>query len=104
MTAFVALALPLTALAEDNHSHTGLSEGSQEIHKLMEKSSKEMPGMKMTGNVDKDFAATMSHHHQSGIDMAEVQVKYGKDPELKKLAENIIETQKKEMKVLDSHR
>jgi uncharacterized protein (DUF305 family) len=57
----------------------------------------DMMSMKSTGDPDKDFAMLMVPHHQGAIDMAEVELKYGKDPQLKKMAQEIIDAQKKEI-------
>jgi uncharacterized protein (DUF305 family) len=53
-----------------------------------------------TGDADKDFVAHMIPHHQGAIDMAEVELKYGKDPEMKKLARNIVKAQKEEIALM----
>jgi uncharacterized protein (DUF305 family) len=50
-----------------------------------------------TGNADVDFMTGMIPHHQGAIDMAKVQVKYGKDADTRKLAEQIIADQEKEI-------
>jgi uncharacterized protein (DUF305 family) len=50
-----------------------------------------------TGNSDVDFVQGMIPHHQGAIDMAKVQLQYGKDPELRKMAETIISDQEKEI-------
>ncbi len=71
--------------------------------KLME-SMKSMtnPDMKMTGDADKDFVTMMIPHHQGAIDMSEVEIKYGTDPEIKKTAKDIIEKQKAEIKQMEA--
>ena len=50
-----------------------------------------------TGNADRDFVAGMIAHHQGAIDMANVVIKFGKDPGVRKLAEEIIQAQEKEI-------
>lgn len=50
-----------------------------------------------TGNADVDFARGMIPHHQGAIDMAEIVLRYGKDASVKKLANEIIAAQKKEI-------
>lgn len=62
-----------------------------------ERMMKEMSAPPYTGDTDKDFVSHMMPHHQGAIDMAEVEVKYGKDPDMKRLAKNIIRAQKEEI-------
>ncbi|MGO8915091.1 MAG: DUF305 domain-containing protein, partial [Stellaceae bacterium] len=58
-----------------------------------------MKGMnvKPTGNPDKDFVLMMMPHHQGAIDMAQVELQYGTDPELRQLATDIVTAQEKEI-------
>src|SRR5579875_2584639 len=51
-----------------------------------------------TGDPDRDFVAGMIPHHQGAIDMARVELRYGKDPALKKLARRIVSAQEKEIR------
>ena len=60
-----------------------------------------MSSMQMTGNADVDFAMMMRIHHLGAIDMAQAELKNGKAPEMRKLAQNIIAAQKKEITQLD---
>lgn len=55
-----------------------------------------------SGNADKDFVAGMIPHHQGAIDMAKVELQYGKDPQLKRLARDIIAAQQKEIAFMQS--
>lgn len=51
----------------------------------------------LTGDPDVDFMQGMIPHHQGAIDMAEIVLKHGKDPETRKLAEGIIAAQTSEI-------
>jgi Domain of unknown function (DUF305) len=58
-----------------------------------------MAGMAVppSGDVDKDFVDMMVPHHQGAIDMAKLLLRYGKNPKLKSLAQEIIVTQQQEI-------
>ncbi|MFZ4288547.1 CopM family metallochaperone [Variovorax sp. HJSM1_2] len=60
---------------------------------------KMMKGMSVpyTGDADKDFVSHMIAHHQGAVDMAQVLLKHGKDPELRKMAQDIIKAQESEI-------
>jgi uncharacterized protein (DUF305 family) len=50
-----------------------------------------------TGDIDRDFVAMMVPHHQGAIDMAQIILRYGKNEQLKRLAQEIIVTQQEEI-------
>jgi uncharacterized protein (DUF305 family) len=56
-------------------------------------------GMKIepAGDIDRDFMRMMIPHHQGAIDMALLQLKYGHDEKLKRLAQSIIVEQGQEI-------
>ena len=58
-----------------------------------------MAGMmrKPTGDVDHDFTAMMIPHHQGAIDMAVLELKYGHNEQLRRIAQEIIVDQQQEI-------
>lgn len=58
-----------------------------------------MDGIK-NHNPDIAFIKGMIPHHQGAIDMAKIELKYGKDPKTKALAEEIIKSQEKEIALM----
>ncbi len=52
------------------------------------------------GDPDRDFAAMMIPHHQGAVDMAEAELKYGKNERLRRLAQGIIVEQRQEIMVM----
>jgi uncharacterized protein (DUF305 family) len=66
----------------------------------MRKMNRDMRSKPMTGDADQDFARMMAAHHQGAIDMARVELQYGKDPELKAMAQKVVDDQAKEIQQL----
>ncbi len=55
-----------------------------------------------SGDADVDFMKQMRPHHQAAIDMAKVVLANGKDADTKKLAQEIIAAQEKEIAIIDA--
>ena len=53
-----------------------------------------------TGDPDVDFVRSMIPHHQGAVDMAKIELEYGKDPEMRDLAETIIKAQDDEIVIM----
>ncbi|MGL4488185.1 MAG: CopM family metallochaperone [Rhizobiaceae bacterium] len=56
--------------------------------------------IEFSGNTDVDFAKGMIPHHQGAVDMAKILLQYGKDADLRKLAEGVVSTQESEIKFM----
>lgn len=85
-----------------------MSEADKGYMAAMQKMQDEMMKTEMTGNPSGDFARMMIPHHQSAIDMANALLaQQNIDPEMKKLAEDVKDSQQKEIEQmrawLESH-
>lgn len=88
------------------HSHhhgSGTAKGSAtDEYRRADKKMHDAMSIVYTGDPDLDFALAMVPHHQGAVDMAEVELKYGTDPQMRQLAEWIILTQSDEIGTLQS--
>jgi uncharacterized protein (DUF305 family) len=88
-------------MAGHDMSAMGTPKGDQgESSKAYAKANADMhTGMDITftGNADVDFAKGMIPHHQGAIDMAKIVLQYGKNAELRTLAEGIVKAQESEI-------
>ena len=53
--------------------------------------------VKPTGDVDVDFSAMMIPHHQGAIEMAEAELRWGCNEQLRRIAQEIIVDQQQEI-------
>ena len=91
--ATIVVAAPVLGAAATQDTQAEMQSFMDAHHKMMAA----MEGMKATGDADKDFVMMMIPHHQGAIDMAKVEVQYGKDPMLREMAQQIITSQQKEI-------
>ena len=79
---------------------------TKEMQQAYDASMKSMHDDMMQGILSKDadmaFAKGMLPHHQGAVAMAEVQLKYGKNDEMRKLAQDIIDAQQSEIDLMQS--
>ena len=96
----VLLACGLSAPAQMVMDSSG-TKFMQDMNTSMKRMDHDMSAAPMTGYVDHDFAAMMIPHHQGAIDMAKGELLYGKDPVMRRLAEEIIVDQQSEIAVMN---
>ncbi|MBP2170051.1 uncharacterized protein (DUF305 family) [Erwinia toletana] len=95
----IALLAPLSVLAAEtmHMDHAKESAAQQSYQSGMDKMHGDMMQGMQSDNPDVAFAQGMTAHHQGAIDMAKTELKYGKDPEMRKLAQEIIAAQQPEI-------
>ena len=72
-----------------------------ELQSSMEKMHMSMAAVKASGESDVDFVKLMIPHHQAAIDMARTQLLFGKDPQMRRLAQEIITDQQSEIELMN---
>jgi uncharacterized protein (DUF305 family) len=114
MRRLIGLALTLCIAAggaahAQNHRHgdapsdvTGSADATfaSQMMQAMDRMDAGMMAAKPTGEPDRDFAAMMIPHHQGAVDMAKVELIYGRDPVLRRLAQAIIVEQQQEIELM----
>lgn len=107
MLGLVLLTLGVGALgsrvqAESNSKDSRLTADPawSELISSMDKMHMAMAAVKPSGNNDVDFVRLMLPHHQAAIDMAKTQLLYGKDPQMRRLAQEIITDQQSEIELM----
>lgn len=86
------LILPGAGEAPSPGEASFLAENAQVMDRMM-------AGMAVpaTGDVDRDFVAMMSAHHQGAIDMAMSQLRHGRNEQVRRIAQEIVVEQQQEI-------
>ena len=58
--------------------------------------------VKPSGDVDRDFVAMMTPHHQGAIDMATAELRYGRNEQLRRIAQDIVVEQQQQIAAMRS--
>jgi hypothetical protein len=89
----VVLAAAQTLLPASAPSETPFLNDNQAAMRKM------MSGMSIepSGDVDRDFAAMMIPHHQGAIEMAQAELRYGRNELLRRIAQEIVVEQQQEI-------
>jgi hypothetical protein len=87
-----ALIAAATSLAASPQEAPFLAENEAAMSKMMTAMT-----IKPSGDVDRDFVAMMTPHHQGAVDMAQAELRYGHNETLRRLAQEIIVTQRQEI-------
>ena len=99
------LVLTLTPVewGQDSHSHASVSIRESKWSELigsMHVMHAAMTSVQPTGDNDADFVRLMLPHHQAAIDMAKTQLAHGQDPQMRRLAQEIITDQQSEIELM----
>ncbi|OXI28646.1 DUF305 domain-containing protein [Burkholderia sp. AU16741] len=101
LLAACASALPAAAQLRPPDPASVPDTSTQAFKRADRKMMEAMEGAPYTGDADRDFVAHMAPHHQGAIDMAQVELKYGKDPTLRQLASRIVAAQRDEIALME---
>lgn len=99
----VALAALIGTAHADDMAGMAMPKGGTPADKAYEQSMQSMMkkmDQKPTGRPDHDFVTMMLPHHEGAVDMAKVELQYGTDPRLRRLARSIVAAQEREIAIM----
>ena len=93
MKASFILACMLMITNVANIEWSALQESMQKMHAAMS-------SVTSTNDSDTDFVRLMLPHHRAALDMAKTELLYGKDPQIRRLAQEIVTDQQSEIELM----
>jgi uncharacterized protein (DUF305 family) len=100
LVALFVCSLVASAIAEADRVQSSTDPDWSELIASMDKMHDAMGAVRRSGNSDVDFVRLMLPHHQAAIDMAKTQLLYGKDAQMRRLAQEIITDQQLEIELM----
>ena len=94
-TRHVLAAMPIQYVVDHSEEQPFLSENAAAMNKMMADMA-----IKPTGDIDRDFVAMMVPHHQGAVVMANAELNYGYNEQLRRLAREIVVNQQQEITVM----
>jgi uncharacterized protein (DUF305 family) len=92
LAALLAVTVPAAALAADAMEGPFLAENQAAMDRMTAGM-----GIRPSGDVDRDFSAMMIAHHLGAIEMAQAELRYGGNEQLRRIAQGIVVEQKQEI-------
>ncbi|WP_183434303.1 DUF305 domain-containing protein [Methylobacterium sp. R2-1] len=86
--------LDANSMASDSAATNAFRDADARMHREME--------IRYTNDVDVDFMRGMIPHHRGAIEMAKIALQHSKDPEVRKLAEDIVKAQDTEIAQMEA--
>ena len=96
----VFLVIPALCTIGFAQHHHAASEFASAMDAGMKKMMKDMESAPMTGDPDRDFLSMMVPHHEGAVEMARLVLIHGRDPMVRRLAEEIIVSQTTEIRAM----
>ncbi|PWT83720.1 MAG: DUF305 domain-containing protein [Blastocatellia bacterium] len=100
---FALIGTLAAARRQASHPQTGMPTDNSHWIQLMESMGRMHEAMSSAGpstDADMDFVALMLPHHQGAIDMAKIELISGKDPQIRRLAQEIVAEQESEIQLM----
>ena len=98
----IAGTMGMRAYSQHPHiaSQPSTSPAWSELQQSMQTMQQAMSSIQSTGSNDEDFIRLMIPHHQAAIDMAKAELMHGQDPQMRRLAQEIITDQESEIELM----